>query len=126
MAEETQPKKKSNFKTLFIVLGVVIILFVFLALAGGGENVSERMAYIQAQGFLKDHLKSPSTAEFPLNFVHKKLLDNRFAIESYVDAENSFGATIRSDWSATVQYVGDSTWQLERLVLDGELLYSND
>lgn len=72
-----------------------------------------------AEEVIKDHLKSPSTAEFPgkvleadkwsFDYSYK---DKTVTISSYVDAQNSFGATIRSPFTvvfdvenSTVTYV---------------------
>lgn len=49
MAEETQPKKKSNFKTLFIVLGVILVFMMALAfLSSSPADVGERVKQLSA------------------------------------------------------------------------------
>lgn len=61
---------------------------------------SEFVTYTsQAENLIKDRLKSPSTADFPSRTwsdewsVYKR--DGHIYIESYVDAQNAFGATVR-------------------------------
>lgn len=58
-------------------------------------------AYVEAEMYIKQNLKSPSTAEFPFlgnsERVHY-LGDSVFVVRSYVDAKNSFGVPIRSNW----------------------------
>lgn len=52
---------------------------------------------------VQDHLKSPSTAEFPYNSNHVYHVDsNRYVVNSYVDSQNSFGAMIRTRFVCTV------------------------
>lgn len=57
---------------------------------------------------IKDLLKSPSTANFPGsawdNYTdwNKEVKDNYIALQSYVDSQNSFGATVRAPF--TIQY----------------------
>lgn len=60
--------------------------------------------YAMAQGIVLNYLKSPGSASFPWNtdeigFAKK---GNVVSVQGYVDAQNSFGAEIRSQW--TVQY----------------------
>src|SRR5580693_5113852 len=56
-------------------------------------------AYIISQNFVEDRLKSPSTAHFPIfDYSCKQLEDHTFLVRSYVDAQNAFGATIRTDY----------------------------
>lgn len=67
-------------------------------------------AYICAMYEVEDMLKAPSTADFPSGRSHydARVLKNyddvyEFLISSYVDAENSFGAMIRTEYDCTVR-----------------------
>ena len=101
----------------------------FLVLAGGSsddrtpEEKAEdlcndsSMAYIMSQQFVKKHLKSPSTANFPYSssegvhiFSGEECMHE---VVAYVDAQNSFGAMIRTKYRARVQNEkGTDTWRL--------------
>ncbi len=73
-----------------------------------------RLAFAMAQIMLEDHLKAPSTAEFPLYTPGqtKKLSDDDiWEIKSYVDAQNSFGAMLRTRFVMVIQDRGD-VWHL--------------
>ena len=93
-----------------------------LAVIGGiigstGEDTSgpdKLTAYVMAEGWVEDRLKAPSTAKFPNNYDEHttKISENKFRINSYLDAENSFGAMIRTRFTAVVEYVGDDKWRL--------------
>ena len=57
---------------------------------------------IRCQHGIESILKSPSTAKFP-NILHWAFAKNpdRILVQSYVDSQNSFGATIRSEFQVT-------------------------
>lgn len=67
-------------------------------------------AYDAAKQEMKLQLKSPSTAEFPSPYDEGpkcKVNDNgSVIIQSFVDSQNSFGATIRTNFRCTVNQAG--------------------
>jgi len=128
---KTRAGKKPLKVQIFIgaLAGLVVVLFVILiaglATAGGSGyssgntssnkyEPSKRDAYYISQEFLKKTLKAPSTASFPRyqegKYV-KELDDDEYLITAYVDAENSFGAKIRSTYMSQVKYLYGETWQ---------------
>lgn len=70
--------------------------------ASGDENFSEGEARFACEEFVSDQLKSPRTAEFTRPTVTGAGVDTWDVVGS-VDAENSFGATVRIDYSCTVR-----------------------
>lgn len=79
----------------------------------------EQVALILAEDIIKEKLKSPSTAEFPglfesINHV-KYIGDNKYQIDSWVDSQNSFGATIRTRYSCIMVKEGDYNWSMYKL-----------
>jgi hypothetical protein len=75
------------------------------------------MALIKARRFVTDNLKAPATAKFDdciLQTCVTPLGMNRYSVSSYVDAQNSYGALIRTRWVAVVRQECD-TWYLESL-----------
>lgn len=56
---------------------------------------------------VKENLKSPATADFPpkkkIRIVKNK---DTYIVQGYVDSQNSFGATIRTKYSAEIQQIG--------------------
>jgi hypothetical protein len=70
------------------------------------------MAFIMSQGFVKRELKSPSSAKFP--YAHddgvsiQKTGECKFRVRGFVDAQNSFGAMIRTPYSIDMEYFPDS------------------
>jgi hypothetical protein len=66
------------------------------------------MAFVICQLYVESMLKAPTTADFPasINSNIRELENNVYEIHSYVDAQNSFGAMIRTPWYCKVQYLG--------------------
>lgn len=100
---------------------ITIAFFIFLAIGSGdnndnatdgnSSNTNKFLAYNYAEEFVKDNLKSPSTAKFPdttekMNHI-TELGENEYQINSWVDSQNSFGAMIRSNFSCKIIFDGD-------------------
>lgn len=78
---------------------------------GSGNST---MAYVMAQKPVLAHLKAPSTASFPWAFEAsvQPTGNCRWRIDAYVDAQNGFGAMLRTPWTATMQYNPErNTWR---------------
>jgi hypothetical protein len=77
-------------------------------------------AWIAAQRFVKDHLKSPSTASFGGAFSEyqdpdkcvRSLGGGLYRVNGWVDSQNSFGATVRVHFTLKVQDKGGGRWSL--------------
>jgi hypothetical protein len=67
---------------------------------------------------VRERLKSPSSADFPfLDYVATHQGNDKYIVKSYVDAQNSFGATLRSDWVCVVQRRGYDNFELIDLAI---------
>jgi len=80
------------------------------------------MAYIMMEDFVKGRLKAPSTAKFPGildgRSDHISYLGNqKYRINSYVDAQNSFGAMIRTRFSGVIEQISRDRWVLRSLTV---------
>lgn len=125
---EAQPKKKSKLGIgVLVFVALVFVLIVALGSGGGSDSADKASAppaapppehsaieaYSMSQDFCRNNLKAPSTAKFPWVAPHvEDLGDGEYRVSSYVDAENSFGAKIRTNYICTVKYVGDDKWRL--------------
>ena len=104
------PKKKKNgcLTAFLIVVGVYVLLGVIGSISssssGGIENTdSNAMSY--AKIIVKDHLKAPSTAKFCNTATEMKATNlggYKWRVTGWVDAQNSFGAMVRSDFVVTL------------------------
>ncbi len=64
----------------------------------------KRDAWVCAIGYVQDNLKSPSTAKF-CKYTEATVMrvgEDEYIIHGYVDAQNSFGATVRQVWTVSL------------------------
>lgn len=68
------------------------------------EDETKLMIKMYVEDVIKEKLKSPSTAKFPSlsSWSIYESSYNTYSVNSYVDAENEFGAEIRTYFSLTV------------------------
>ncbi len=109
-----------NIFTFFI-----IVLVTAGSLTGydfGGSSYSEQSqkdltgnynheAWVCAQLKVEKMLKNPSSAEFQFGgatVATTPLGNNKYKVESYVNAQNSFGATARQNFTCIVTYKPDT------------------
>jgi len=129
-------KRKGKDVDLFKQIGIPLIV-VGLLVFGVRECINssepitlsmEERVYYQAQDFIKDNLKSPSTAEFPYYKSNDVMIvtmpddKNTYAVKAWVDAKNSFGVPIRMKYLIHLKHL-DTHWRMESLVIDGEKVY---
>jgi|GEM_PF-1738458 len=93
---------------LFILLIIVLLV---RACGGCGDNSStsslgEGEAVSYAKEFVKRDLKSPSTAEFQSTYSMKveELQPNKWFVKGYVDSQNAFGGTVRTNFGCFMTY----------------------
>ena len=100
-------------------LKILLVFFCFILVLGalpdfdsdsedGNEYANEGYAYSIAQDKVREVLKAPATADFA-DYGEYSIRRNgdTFYIDSYVDAENSFGAKLRKNFSVTVVFEGE-------------------
>lgn len=87
---------------------------------------SDRTTFtLNAENYIEQVLKAPSTAEFPGQvFEADKWQVSRYkdvvTVVSYVDSQNSFGAMIRSEFAVQMAY---PTGEVLYILFDGEEIY---
>lgn len=86
---------------------------------------SEKYTFMSdAENYVKQGLKAPSTADFPSKVLSGDWKVNRkddvVTVSAYVDAQNSFGAMIRSNFIVQISYSTSSCLYLE---IDGQVMY---
>jgi hypothetical protein len=118
------PIKAKSHKALKYILTTIAILTFgigFIALMAHSEDVAKTRepnkidAYFMAEQFITKQLKAPSTAKFPYSSDAEISYDETtkdWTIKSYVDAQNSFGAMIRNNYTVKIKYLGDEKWNL--------------
>lgn len=106
------------------LLIALAVLFILAQLNGGGSGGGEDAvehdavgAYVVCQQFVEDRLTSPASAEYGDTYSRATthLGGGRYRVETYVDSENAFGATLRSDFTCVVSHVSGDRYRLESL-----------
>lgn len=102
---------------VFVFLVVVIIIVVVLGQMDkktkGYSEEDRADAWVCAQDVVKKNLKSPSSAKFCLMSeatIHYNGEDgggSRYTVSGYVDAQNSFGAMIRKNFTVNLTVTKD-------------------
>jgi hypothetical protein len=90
------------FGVIVLVLGVI-----WLVTSGWEDDHNRDNAYVatsQCEGAIKERLKAPSTAEFNSTATG----GGPWTVVGTVDAENSFGAKLRSSYQCTVTIDAES------------------
>lgn len=108
-----------DFQGYFRIIGVTVIAMILVVafnVGGSNEKINSdyykvKSAFNVAKEEVKKKLKAPSTAVFANEYdeesKYKINEDGSVVIHSYVDAENSFGAHIRTHYQCTVTQLGD-------------------
>lgn len=91
-----------------VVMVVLILCAFFLSACGSSSNKSATDAKICAEKAVTDSLKSPSTAKFCkyTEMTATNLGGDKWKVTGYVDAQNSFGAVMRTYWTVTLTLTG--------------------
>jgi hypothetical protein len=114
------PKKKPLSTGCIIILALVGVLVVLLLIMNSVDSKKppdyRYEAFIQCQVAIQNVLKAPKTADFE-SYANSYVKDeggNKYTVRVSVDAENSFGAMIRSTFECKVTRNG-SSWTLDSL-----------
>ncbi|MBX3575474.1 MAG: hypothetical protein KF694_24290 [Mesorhizobium sp.] len=80
----------------------------------------EGQAFAVSQDAVRAKLKAPSTASFPWTPIRAQHTgDCKFQVLAYVDAQNGFGAMIRSNYIATLAYSPETKgWRVTSVQLE--------
>jgi hypothetical protein len=80
------------------------------------------MALVQAQDAIRAKLKAPSSAKFASALWdgaqgHVTRDGQRYTVNSWVEAQNSFGAQLRSNFRVVLEKTGEMTWSVDEATL---------
>jgi hypothetical protein len=114
MQQSAQTPKNAT-ATGFTVIG--FFLFFFWLCSGPDDSAKveahdDVFAFASSQSFVERLLKAPSTAEFPYSEAKIRKLGGTAGNEVYeifgqVDAQNSFGAMIRTPYYCKLHFTGE-------------------
>lgn len=78
---------------------------------------TDSMAIVLCKNKVRDRLKSPASADFPIMDVKATRAGSTFTVSSYVDAKNAFGAEIRTHYTCVIDHVSGDNWRLVNLTM---------
>lgn len=109
----------SRLVLVLLLGGVVWVAYLASQIETGGTATPE-IACRRAHEYAKGYLRAPATAEFPGllgSGCSARKEGDVWTVRSWVDAENGFGAKIRTHFTAKVRQAG-SVWSLVNLQVD--------
>lgn len=110
---------------LFVVVGVAILAIVIAMIVAYNHEKNpgdqSRPAVTTCQDHVRDRLKSPSSADFgePRSTFAAGDTADFYTVTGSVDAQNSFGAMLRSTYSCKITHERDGTWRITDFQLSG-------
>lgn len=109
--ETGQQQSKTGCLWLFVVVAVFAIGATILSSIGGDDEdkASDTGAIDVCHQAVSDQLKAPGTADFGGEQVTHS--GDRYTVVGHVDSENSFGASLRSNWSCEATWVSGTNWR---------------
>lgn len=79
-------------------------------------EATDSQAFSMAKRFVETTLMSPSTANFPSGMFDENYAvvqdGDVYAVTSYVDAQNGFGATIRTYYTISLRFLGGDPYEI--------------
>lgn len=108
---EPRPPPKKNIPWPYIVgpLIAAVVVAICVAKSSGSDGPRVGDAVVACKRFVEERLTAPATADFSGETVTG---EGPFTVTGTVDAENAFGAKLRSTYTCVVRASGDT------LVLD--------
>lgn len=95
--------------------GLCVIAAGLLLTACGSSEPDEYDAYTACENWVEERLRAPSTADFSgVGDSEITKTDAGYDVTGYVDAENGFGAQIRTGFTCRMELTADS-WRLIEL-----------
>ena len=90
-----------------IVLCIIVGRIIFCGPNSGKDSYGHDKAdvIVIAENAVRQQLKSPSTAQFCNSSEYSvSRSENEWTVSGWVDAQNSFGATLRSKFTVTISF----------------------
>lgn len=107
-----------------LIVGLLMLAAVFSSGDEGPERGDRYGAFDVCTQVVKERLRAPATAKFPNPYEEdgevrvSSDFDKRWTVRSHVDAENGFGANIRTDWTCVVDHTERDRYDLVSLNMD--------
>jgi len=95
----------------------VLVLAATVGLLAGCGSSAESRAIAACHESVESQLKSPSSAQWPSDGEHTAFETSRghWSVDGWVDAENSYGASLRMDWYCEVSRDDAGDWTVDSM-----------
>jgi len=102
---------------------LIALLFVFWIVGKSCSDTSasgrSSAAIVACEYAVSARLRAPATADYPFDISRGLVITgDSFVLTSYVDAQNGFGAQLRTRFICTGNFSGDSVSSLPSVVLE--------
>lgn len=78
-------------------------------------EITDTAVWIEVKDIVSDRLKSPSSAKFcTKSQATIKRSGDTWTVSGYVDADNSFGASIRNNFTVEITFTSDTDYTIDR------------
>lgn len=121
VASAPAPVRASQLGCLSLIVGCMIVVGLLAwrtntgVPTGGAPSSSDAtMAQVLCQKAVRGRLKAPATATFG-DTQRVMLAGDQFRVTGPVDAENSFGALLRMDYTCTIRFTGGDNYRIEEV-----------
>ena len=120
-----EEKYSVNYHPILRLVLVIITIIVFIIIAycscvqennpactkNNTTDDDKISAWTMAKHYVEQQLKAPKSADFPwYDKSYVTASGNKYTVSAYVDAENSFGANVRTYFTVTMTRNGDN-WE---------------
>jgi hypothetical protein len=141
--KQDQPVKSTSILTPLLVIAAIVIISYKSCYTPAQPNVATNSsgesivlpndypttvdAYIACHSFIRNQLTNPRSADFPLRegtFQSDAVpQDTSYRVTGYVEHDNEYGATIKTNWYMRIQYKGGDkndprSWSVLRVNFD--------
>lgn len=112
--QKNKRQSTSSERVAYIAISLVAALFLFSFMSSFfSDNPSDVDAGLAARYYVKQTLKSPSTASFSeITVSPVRNSPNKFNVSGFVDSQNDFGGIVRSPFFCDIEYKGKDQWEL--------------
>lgn len=114
------PKALKIIVAIAVIVSTGVLIFVAATNSGNqdkGQSDSyghgESAAWSDAKQTVTEQLKSPSSARFcARKDADITLSDDRWTVSGYVDADNSFGTSLRNSFTVVIEYIDKDSYRV--------------
>lgn len=120
-ANAPEPRLRSFYITFGLaILGGIIIGIWSFDDSPKKHSHSPDDAYVMAQNFVEDRLRSPSTADFPSSSQARitHLGGGSYRVAAWVDSQNGFGAMVRTKFTCELHTNDGNRWICDELTFN--------